>query len=102
MEGKNLQFGSFVDMLWKNILRRSETQYQKGIDSYLSVLDAQRIQYSAKQGFVTLRLAKAANERNNMYLSQICLVRGGSCRQALQADKVCPGMHRDVRDAHLP
>ena len=44
------------------IYRRSESRYLKGIDSYLSVLDAQRSLYSAKQGLVALRLAKAAND----------------------------------------
>jgi multidrug efflux system outer membrane protein len=44
------------------IYRRSETRYFKGIDSYLSVLDAQRALYSARQGLVALRLAKIANE----------------------------------------
>jgi outer membrane protein, multidrug efflux system len=44
------------------IYSRSEVRYRKGIDSYLSVLDAQRSLYSAKQGLVTLRLARLANQ----------------------------------------
>ena len=44
------------------IYRRSQARYLKGIDSYLSVLDAQRNLYSARQGLVALRLAKATNE----------------------------------------
>jgi len=44
------------------IYRRSETRYLKGIDSYLSVLDAQRTLYSARQGLVALRLARIAND----------------------------------------
>jgi multidrug efflux system outer membrane protein len=44
------------------IYSRSEARYQKGIDSYLSVLDAQRSLYSARQGLVTLRLARLANQ----------------------------------------
>ncbi len=44
------------------IYSRSEMRYQKGIDSYLSVLDAQRSLYSARQGLVTLRLARLANQ----------------------------------------
>ncbi|MBF0572495.1 MAG: efflux transporter outer membrane subunit [Desulfamplus sp.] len=44
--------------------RLSEERYKKGIDSYLSVLDAHRSLYSAKQGLVSLRLAKAVNQIN--------------------------------------
>ncbi len=42
--------------------RLSNSRYNKGIDSYLSVLDAQRSLYAAQQGLVTLRLAKLANQ----------------------------------------
>ena len=42
--------------------RLSTTRYEKGIDSYLSVLDAQRSLYAAQQGLVSLRLAKLANQ----------------------------------------
>ena len=41
--------------------RLSSSRYDKGIDSYLSVLDAQRSLYTAQQGLVSLRLAKLAN-----------------------------------------
>ena len=41
--------------------RLAVSRYQKGIDSYLSVLDAQRSLYAAQQGLVILRLAKLAN-----------------------------------------
>ena len=41
--------------------RLSNTRYDKGIDSYLGVLDAQRSLYAAQQGLVSLRLAKLAN-----------------------------------------
>lgn len=44
------------------IYRRSETRYMKGIDSYLSVLDAQRTLNSARQGLISLRLARLANQ----------------------------------------
>ena len=44
--------------------RLSEERYNKGIDSYLSVLDAHRSLYSAKQGLVSLRLIKAVNQVN--------------------------------------
>jgi len=46
----------------ETIYRHSQARYTKGIDSYLSVLDAQRSLYSARQVLVGLRLAKIANE----------------------------------------
>jgi len=42
--------------------RLSTTRYDTGIDSYLSVLDAQRSLYAAQQGLVFLRLARLANQ----------------------------------------
>jgi multidrug efflux system outer membrane protein len=42
--------------------RLSNSRYDKGIDSYLSVLDAQRSLFAAQQGLVFLRLAKLAND----------------------------------------
>ncbi len=42
--------------------RLSNVRYDKGIDSYLSVLDAQRSLYGAQQQLVALRLAKVANQ----------------------------------------
>jgi len=41
--------------------RLSQARYTKGIDSYLSVLDAQRSLYSAEQGLIVLRLARIVN-----------------------------------------
>jgi multidrug efflux system outer membrane protein len=41
--------------------RLSQSRYDKGIDNYLSVLDAQRSLYAAQQVLVSLRLAKLAN-----------------------------------------
>ena len=41
--------------------RLSEARYAKGIDSYLSVLDAQRSLYGAEQGLIMLRLARINN-----------------------------------------
>jgi multidrug efflux system outer membrane protein len=41
--------------------RLSNARYEKGIDSYLGVLDAQRSLYSAQQGLISLRLARYAN-----------------------------------------
>ena len=42
--------------------RLSNSRYDKGIDNYLSVLDAQRSLFAAQQGLVSLRLAKLANQ----------------------------------------
>jgi outer membrane protein, multidrug efflux system len=42
--------------------RLSNARYQKGIDIYLNVLDAQRSLYSAQQGLIAIRLAKLANQ----------------------------------------
>jgi len=41
---------------------RWHKRYTNGIDSYLSVLDAQRSLYGAQQGLISLQLAKLANE----------------------------------------
>lgn len=40
----------------------STIRYTRGIDSYLSVLDAQRSLYAAQQGLIAIRLAKLANQ----------------------------------------
>ena len=42
--------------------RLSNARYQKGIDIYLNVLDAQRSLYSAQQGLIAIRLAKLSNQ----------------------------------------
>ncbi|MBU1171592.1 MAG: efflux transporter outer membrane subunit [Proteobacteria bacterium] len=41
--------------------RLSDVRYKKGIDSYLSVLDAQRSLYSAQQAMIDARLLRLAN-----------------------------------------
>ena len=41
--------------------RLSRELYEKGIDSYLGVLDAQRSLYDAQQGLITLRLNRLVN-----------------------------------------
>ena len=41
--------------------RLSSARYDKGVDSYLNVLDAQRSLYGAQQGLVSLRLTKLAS-----------------------------------------
>ena len=40
----------------------ANVRYDKGIDSYLSVLDAQRSLYSAQQQLIDIRIAKLANQ----------------------------------------
>jgi outer membrane protein, multidrug efflux system len=42
--------------------RLSNARYQKGIDIYLNVLDAQRSLYAAQQDLIAIRLAKLANQ----------------------------------------
>jgi len=44
-----------------NSYRLTNARYEKGIDSYLSVLDAQRSLYSAQTGLIMLRLSKLTN-----------------------------------------
>lgn len=41
--------------------RLANARYTKGIDSYLSVLDAQRSLYGAQQGLIAVRLSKLTN-----------------------------------------
>ena len=41
--------------------RLSDARYARGIDNYLSVLDAQRSLYSARQGLIAIRLARLTN-----------------------------------------
>jgi multidrug efflux system outer membrane protein len=40
----------------------SNARYEKGIDIYLNVLDAQRSLYAAQQGLIAIRLAQLANQ----------------------------------------
>ena len=52
---------SLVDATAKTY-RLSNARYEKGIDIYLNVLDAQRSLYSAQQGLIAIRLAKLSNQ----------------------------------------
>jgi multidrug efflux system outer membrane protein len=52
---------SLVDAVTET-LRLSNARYMKGIDSYLSVLDAQRSLYSSRQGLIVLSLAKLVSQ----------------------------------------
>lgn len=51
---------TIVDVLTETH-RLAHLRYAKGLDSYLSALDAQRSLYSARQGLVSLRLARLVN-----------------------------------------
>lgn len=42
--------------------RLAQSRFEKGIDSYLAVLDAQRSLFAARQGLVSLRLAQLASQ----------------------------------------
>jgi outer membrane protein, multidrug efflux system len=52
---------SLVDASAKTY-RLSNLRYEKGIDIYLNVLDAQRSLYNAQQGLIAIRLTKLANQ----------------------------------------
>ncbi|MFA5394104.1 MAG: AdeC/AdeK/OprM family multidrug efflux complex outer membrane factor [Candidatus Ratteibacteria bacterium] len=45
----------------REVFRLAGARYEHGIDSYLSILDAQRSLYAAQQGLLAIRLAKSAN-----------------------------------------
>jgi len=51
---------ALVDAL-ADAYRLSQVRYTKGLDSYLSVLDAQRSLYNAQQGLIILRFAQVNN-----------------------------------------
>jgi len=40
----------------------SRARYEKGVDSYLTVLDSQRALYGAQQGLISVRLTRLANQ----------------------------------------
>lgn len=42
-------------------LQLSEARFQRGVDSYLNVLDAQRTLYAAQQNLISVRLNRASN-----------------------------------------
>ena len=39
----------------------SQARYEKGVDSYLNVLDSQRSFYSAQQGLISVNLTRLSN-----------------------------------------
>jgi multidrug efflux system outer membrane protein len=59
-------------------LRLSDARYSKGIDSYLSVLDAQRSLYAAEKGLIAFRLARFTNQ------ATLYKVLGGGSRSQAQ------------------
>ena len=80
--------------------RLSSSRYDKGIDSYLSVLDAQRSLYGAQQGLVLLRYAKVANQVRFYAV----LGGGGNTDEASHAQEPAQGQmtpllkRRDIRE----
>lgn len=42
--------------------RLSQARYQRGVDSYLSVLDSQRSYYSAQQNLISTGLTRLSNQ----------------------------------------
>ncbi|MES2942648.1 MAG: TolC family protein, partial [Pseudomonadota bacterium] len=42
-------------------LRLSQARFDKGVDSYLEVLDSQRSLYTAQQGLIGTRLSRVSN-----------------------------------------
>lgn len=63
----------------------AQARYRQGIDSYLTVLDAQRSLYSAKQGLITTRLTRLNNQ---VTLYQVL---GGGAGEAVEAQTVNDG-----------
>jgi multidrug efflux system outer membrane protein len=59
----NQQFAAQQSLVNANAetYRLSNARYTKGIDNYLSVLDAQRSVYAAQQGLILLHLARFVN-----------------------------------------
>ena len=74
--------------------RLSNVRYTRGIDSYLSVLDAQRSLYAAQQGLVSLRLAKLSSD------VKLYAVLGGGWQVDETVADVPGGRISDVLDAH--
>jgi multidrug efflux system outer membrane protein len=68
----------------------SSSRYDKGIDSYLSVLDAQRSLFSAQQGLVSLRLAKASS------LVHLYAVLGGGADDGIVEPPVAPAQKAEM------
>jgi multidrug efflux system outer membrane protein len=71
--------------------RLSQARYDQGIDSYLSVLDAQRSLYAAQQGLVSLHLAKLANQ------VRLYAVLGGGGDSPLEAQGPTPDFAKENR-----
>lgn len=61
LEGQLAAQQSLVDATAASY-RLSKARFDKGVDSYLAVLDSQRAQYSAEQSLITVRLAGLNNQ----------------------------------------
>lgn len=44
--------------------QHARNRYEQGVDSFLTLLDAQRSLYSSRQNYLTLRLAELLNQVN--------------------------------------
>ena len=64
--------------------RLAKARFEKGVDSYLAVLDAQRSLFAAQQGLISLRLAKAAS-RIQLYAA---LGGGGAEENLGESDRI--------------
>jgi len=60
--GEQLEAQQSLSEATADSYRLSEARYDKGVDSYLVVLDSQRSTYSAEQDLITVRLALLANQ----------------------------------------
>jgi len=72
----------------QKIYELSDQRYTQGIDSYLSVLDAQRSLYAAQQALTSLRLAKLVNQ------VRLYAVLGGDAESQDTASNTSRQVHR--------
>jgi len=88
VEGQLSAQQSLVDAV-SDTYRLSNERYIKGIDSFLTVLDAQRSLYAAQQGLIAIRLTRLANQ------VRLYAVLGGG------ADPTVPYQGRSWREARI-
>lgn len=72
--------------------RLANSRFDKGIDSYLNVLDAQRSLFAAQQTLVFLRLQKFAND------AQLYAVLGGGASVPPSSDSSAPAVTTEARN----
>jgi len=59
--GEQLQAQQSLTEASSESYRLSRARYEKGVDSYLNVLDSQRALYAAQQGLISVNLARLSN-----------------------------------------